>query len=58
MENVLPDVGREQQEQLDQLRSVFRKRDELYRRFRTAIFRAEQEDLRTRVMEWIPLSNN
>jgi hypothetical protein len=24
MENVLPDVGREQQEQLDELRSVFR----------------------------------
>jgi hypothetical protein len=58
MENLLPDVGREQTEQLDELRSVFWERDELYRRFRTAILRAEQEDLRTRMMEWIPLSNN
>ena len=58
MKYVLPDLGREQQEQLDELRSVYRKRDEMYRRFRTAILSAEQEDLRTRVLEWIPLSNN
>jgi shikimate kinase len=58
MKYVLPDLGREQQEQLHKLRSVYRKRDEMYRRFRTAILGAEQEDLRTRVLQWIPLSNN
>jgi hypothetical protein len=58
MGNELRDVGREQTEQLNKLHSVYQKLDEMYRRFRTAILRAEQEDLRTRMMEWIPLSNN
>jgi hypothetical protein len=58
MENVLPDVGREQTEQLDELHSVYRKRDEMYRQFLTSLFRAKEETMQSRVMEWIPLSSD
>jgi shikimate kinase len=58
MENVLRDVGREQKEQLDELHAVYQRRDDMYRRFRTAILRADEEEVQSRVMGWIPLSNN
>jgi hypothetical protein len=58
MGNELLDVGRAQKERLDELHSVHQKRDDMYRRFRTAILRVEDETLQSRVMQWIPLSNN
>jgi hypothetical protein len=58
MENVLRDVGREQKEQLDELYAVYQRRDDMYRRFRTAILRADEEEIQSRVMGWIPLSKN
>jgi hypothetical protein len=46
MENVLRDVGREQKEHLDELYAVYKRRDDMYRRFRTAILRADGRERR------------
>jgi hypothetical protein len=51
------DVGREQTEQLQKLRSAYEEYDAIFRSFRAAILRSDAaEKVNTRIPEWIPLS--
>jgi hypothetical protein len=53
------DVGREQTDELQKLRSAYEEYDAIFRSFRAAILRADAADkVNTRIPEWIPLSVN